>query len=205
MLLPMGKRLKVLKSVWASPRLFSVNNRRTLKSRFRSLKKLHLELAAENQGDFMSVFPQDMFASIEAGHLLEFLVCAGGLEDLHISFTDMAEHPGPYAHISKIMGNYSWPYLKKLSLSNVEGSIDEYIKALVRQPVLQELGLSSIELSSGSWSKMFIEMRVQLSLQKTNFNGVFISPSEDEMMVMEYYNQNLWDEIGCPLNSERRA
>ena len=199
MLEPMGNKLKTLKAVCVSPKLFSTKNRMSVSSSFRSLKKVHIELRLENDhvDDFGFISPRNMYATIEAGHLLACLVCANGLEDLHISFVDFPDYAGPWAHINKLVGNYSWPSLKKLGLSQVEGSAEELIEALARQPALQELGLGFVELTSGSWCQVFTEMRLRLSLQKTNFNDIFSSPSEDEMMVMEYYNQEMWDGDGC--------
>ena len=199
MLKPIGDRLKVLKAASVSPRLFSIKTRESLLSSFRSLKKLDLELGLEFRDSeaFETLRPREMYVPIEAGHLLEFLVCADGLQDLRITFSDFAEYGGPCAHISKILGNHSWPHLKKLHIACVEGSADQIIDALTRQPALQELGLGFIELTTGSWCQVLTDMRLRLSLQSTNFYGFLSSSSEHEMMVMEYCNQDLWISDRC--------
>ena len=192
MLLPIytkSLKLNSLRITAASPRLFSANSIRPLLSRcFSTLKELRLNLRLEDVDaeDVHFIGQKDLYKSIKSGKLLEHLIAAPLLEHLAISFDDYHVYEGPCASLDKVLGDHVWPQLKRLELTHVDGTAEQFFDTFKRQPRLKHISLGLIELTSGSWAKLLHDMRHQLTLNSTNLHDFVRSQNPDEFLVLDH-------------------
>jgi len=188
--------IRVLNVKTVSPKIFShISANANLTRCFTNLHKLCLvfRLEGEEAEALRWEEPDHLYRSIRKGQLQKALSHAGQLRDLSIHFDDCCHHPHSFASLKHILGDYSWPHLKNLNLSRIDCTAEEIMDSLKRQPKLTNLALACVTLTSGSWSHILSQMRSELKLQTTVFEGWFSNTNmPDEFMIMDYVDADMY-------------
>lgn len=132
----------------------------------------------------------------ESGRLRDFVTAAPDLTVLDIRFD--IKNPYPPAGLKQIVGDFTWHSLQHVAFRVLQTTEDELMHLYSRHAgTLSEIALLNVELTQGSWPRLFQRMRQTLCLKKAKICGKITSsdPKEDLYFglppELDYYEENV--------------
>ena len=109
--------------------------------------------------------------NLQRGPVRRLLVAAPDLEDLAIEVNASCSFE-PSIRLSDVIGTYHWRYLKRATFAFLRITEEGLLEFCARHAgTLAHLSLHDILLTSGSWPRMFQQIRKVLRLQSVEISG----------------------------------